>query len=161
MDHSEAVFVVNPDTEVMDDPATATTELFCNKGWNGKRIPLPPAPKFMDQKRSMWLIPNPLEACTNNKEVFNVGEATMEWCPERKFLLKIESAEGLYMGELMRSDYFYQTNVIKSGIPNAELVQNLLIEARRCIKLNVRRLRTVSDTIFTYSCIKCGKIPHM
>ena len=144
MDHSECVFLVDPDSEVMDTPATETTELFCNRGWNGKRIPLPPVPGFMNQEHKLWLIPNPLASCSNNKAVFDAGEATMEWCPERKFLIKVPTMEGLYMGELMRSDYFYQNNVVKSGIPNQELVQNLLIEARRCIKLNVRRLRTVS-----------------
>ena len=149
MDHSEVVYTVNSEAEMMDDPATETTELFCQKGWNGKRIPLPPAPKFLEQEHTLgnqlWLIPNPLAACTKDKEVFAAGEATMEWCPERKFLLKIPTMEGLYMGELMRSDYFYQNNVIKSGIPNVELVQNLLIEARRCIKFNIRRLRTVGS----------------
>ena len=147
MDHSEAVYTVNPEMDMMEDPATETTELFCHKGWNGKRIPVPPIPKFLEPNhlpgKNLWLIPNPLTACTTDKEVFTAGEATMEWCPERKFLLKIPTMEGLYMGELMRSDYFYQNNVIKSGTPNTELVQNLLIEARRCIKLNIRRLRTV------------------
>ena len=144
MDHSECVFYVDQESEVMDTPASETTELFCVKGWNGKRIPLPPVPQFLDQARKLWLIPNPLASCSKDSKVFDAGEATMEWCPERKFLLKIPTMEGLYMGELMRSDYFYQNNVIKSGVPNQELVQNLLIEARRCIKLNVRRLRTVS-----------------
>ena len=127
----------------MDSPAQSGTEIFCENGWNGRKVILPPAPSFLDKSQKMWLMPNPLSPCSTQKDVFDVDQPTIEWCAERKFLLKIPSREGLYMGEIMRADFFYQHHVVRASVPNRELVQHLLCEARRCIKLNIRQLRTV------------------
>ena len=141
MGDSAYSFSLEEDYGSVTESASDETLLFSNNGWNSRKVIIPPTPSFLDTSRKLWLMPNPLVSCSKTLATFDAGEPTIEWCPERKFLLKIPTDEGLYMGELMRSDYFYQQHVIKSSVPNRDLVQSLLLEARRCIKLHVRRLR--------------------
>ena len=56
------------------------------------------------------------------------------------------------MGELVPANHFYQQNVVRNPKPNAQMVQNLLIETRRNIVATVKGLREVSS-LFISGCM--------
>ena len=68
---------------------------------------------------------------------------TIELTPDNKFVVKVNSPDGMYMGELMPVENFFQQNVVRNPKPNPMLVQSLMIEARRNIVANIRDLREV------------------
>jgi len=77
----------------------------------------------------------------NVDEVFPKG--TIELTQDNKFVVKVNTPGGMYMGELMPVENFFQQNVVRNPKPNPMLVQSLMIEARRNIVANIRGLREV------------------
>lgn len=77
----------------------------------------------------------------NVDDVFPKG--TIEITQDNKFVVKVDTPGGMYMGELMPVENFFQQNVVRNPKPNPMLVQSLMIEARRNIVANIRGLREV------------------
>ena len=70
-------------------------------------------------------------------------DGTIELTQDNKFVVKVNSPDGMYMGELMPVNYFFQQNVVRNPKPNPDLVQSLMIEARRNIVATIKGLREV------------------
>ena len=76
-------------------------------------------------------------------------EGTIEITQDNKFVVKIKSPDGMYMGELMPVNNFFQQNVVRNPKPNPDLVQSLMIEARRNIVATIKGLREVNNRLLS------------